>query len=48
MTTLTLAHPKIRIAPLSAEDVRRLVVWASVAVMIVMPTFLTALAMSRG
>jgi hypothetical protein len=48
VTTLTATHPMAKREPVSAETVRRLVVWASVGVMIVLPTCLTALVMSRG
>ena len=48
MATLTVTHPMARTEPLSADAMRKLVLWASVAVMVVMPTFLTALVMTRG
>jgi hypothetical protein len=48
MATLTISHPMAEIAPLSADTLRKLVVWASVAVIIVVPALLSAAVLLQG
>ena len=48
MTTLTVTHPMAQTPPLSAEAVRVLVLWVSIAVMIVIPAALSVVVLARG